>query len=318
LRVLVSSLLTSALAIQHQDPLSRLTNSKESVEEIKAFVDQPLFKQVGRISRTIAKIIQIADIRQAEHIMDRLVGFSYNVFIDWDQFIISNIGIHLKRKNDNDLWLLDADLYKQIEEHAWTFLKSVLFSFTVILKSIAVDIPNGQGLVEIPNAAQDTLSIFANLHFITHHLGQGAGRQAYQDTLTNVVAYLLQPDHQCQLNRLLSSAFKEYSQPLYTNDITPAVELLSTVKQMRLLFFTDLLEQTVKSVDDAALEHQILPVIYPILKWKRVENKDLYESAHTVVISTFLAAKPVCSELSVAYADILIDVRLFCILLFSY
>ncbi|ORE10993.1 hypothetical protein BCV72DRAFT_220469 [Rhizopus microsporus var. microsporus] len=292
LRVLVSSLLTSALAIQHQEPLSRLTNSKESVEEIKAFVDQPLFKQVGRISRTIAKIIQVVDIRQAEHIMDRFVGFSYNVFIDWDQFIISNI---------------DADLYKQIEEHAWTFLKSVLFSFTVILKAIAVDIPNGQGLVEVPNAAQDTLSIFANLHFITHHLGQGAGRQAYQDTLTNVVAYLLQPDHQCQLNRLLSSAFKEYSQPLYTNDATPAVELLSTVKQMRLLFFTDLLEQTVKSVDDTALEHQILPVIYPILKWKRVENKDLYESAHTVVISTFLAAKPVCSELSIAYADILID-----------
>lgn len=98
LHVLVSSLLTSALAIQHQEPLSRLINSKESVEEIKAFVDQPLFKQVGRISRTIAKIIQVADIRQAEHIMDRLVGFSYNVFIDWDQFIIANIGTHLKRK----------------------------------------------------------------------------------------------------------------------------------------------------------------------------------------------------------------------------
>lgn len=98
LRVLVSSLLTSALAIHHQEPISRLTNTKESVEEIKAFVDQPLFKQVGRMSRTIAKIIQISDIRQAEHIIDRLVGFSYNVFIDWDQFIISNIGMFFLKK----------------------------------------------------------------------------------------------------------------------------------------------------------------------------------------------------------------------------
>lgn len=100
--------------------------------------------------------------------------------------------------------------YKQLENSVWTMFKSMTFAFTVILKSIAVDVPDGQGLVLIPNAAQDIISIYANFNFITEHLGEGAGRQAYQETLTNAVAYLIHEDNRCQLNRLLSLAFKEY------------------------------------------------------------------------------------------------------------
>lgn len=62
------------------------------------------------------------------------------------------------------------------------------------------------------------------------------------------------------------------------------------------------------SLDDEVLENDILPVLYPILKWKRIENKDLYESAHTAVISAFLAEKPVSRELAGVYSKILIDV----------
>lgn len=103
---------------------------------------------------------------------------------------------------------------------------------TVILKSIAVDVPNGEGLMQLPHAAQDIISIYANLNFITEHLGEGAGRQAYQETLTNAVAYLLHDDNHCQLNKLLSLAFKEYGKvldiclfratltPFFSNSIT--------------------------------------------------------------------------------------------------
>lgn len=171
-----------------------------------------------------------------------------------------------------------------------------------------MDVPNGQGLVEVPHAAQDIISIFANLHFIAQHLGQGAGLQAYQDTLTNTVAYLLHKENQCQLNKLMSVAFKEYAHAVYTKDTTNTVELLSITKQTRLLFFTDLTEQVMKSIDDEVLEQHILPVIYPVLKWKRIENRDLYESAHTVVLNTFLTKKPVSRELAGVYAKILIDV----------
>jgi hypothetical protein len=81
------------------------------------------------------------------------------------------------------------------------------------------------------------------------------------------------------------------------------------VKQSRLTFFTDLIEQVMKNVDDSILENDILPVIYPILKWKRIENKDLYESAHTAVISAFIAEKPVSRELAGVYSKILIEVN---------
>ena len=92
----------------------------------------------------------------------------------------------------------------------WTVFKSMSFAFTVILKSVAVDVPDGQGLILVPHTAQDIIAIYANFHFITEHLGEGAGRQAYQETLTNAVAYLMHEDNVCQLNKLLSLAFKEY------------------------------------------------------------------------------------------------------------
>lgn len=91
------------------------------------------------------------------------------------------------------------------------------FSFTVILKSVAVDVQDGKGLIQVPNAAQDIISIYANFNFITEHLGDGPGRQAYQETLTNAVAYLLHKDNHCQLNKLLSMAFKEYGTHTHVN-----------------------------------------------------------------------------------------------------
>jgi hypothetical protein len=94
----------------------------------------------------------------------------------------------------------------------------------------------------------------------------------------------------------------------FTIDDTKTVELLSNTKQSRLTFFTDLVEQVVGSLDDKVFENDILPVIYPILKWKKVENKNLYESAHTAVISAFIAEKPVSRELAGVYGKILIDV----------
>jgi hypothetical protein len=123
-----------------------------------------------------------------------MVGLSYNIYFDWDHHQLYN---RVENKQLGDA-------------AAWTYLKTVSFSFTVLLKSIAVDIADGRGLVLIPNAAQDIISIYGNLHFITEQVEGGAGVEAYQDTLTNSVAYLLHKDHQCQLDRFMSLAFKEY------------------------------------------------------------------------------------------------------------
>ncbi|KAG1464894.1 hypothetical protein G6F46_005726 [Rhizopus delemar] len=92
LKVLTSSLLTSPFTFHHGEPFSRLENTKEMVDQLNALSEQSLFREVGRMSRTIAKLVELLINEKKEqfivqHVLDRLLGFSYNVFIDWDQFI---------------------------------------------------------------------------------------------------------------------------------------------------------------------------------------------------------------------------------------
>jgi hypothetical protein len=217
LKLLTSSLLTSPHTFNNGDLLHRLNNTPEIKQEVNALVNTPLFKDIGRVSRAMAKLVQIdeGEGSMVQYLLDRLVGSSYNAFFDWDRYIMDTAGVSMSADETKN--------HKELENTVWTILKSMAFSFTVLLKSVAVDIPNGKGLVTTPHAAQDIISIYANLNFINENLGEGAGRQAYQDTLTNAVAYLLHDDNKCQLNTLLSLAFKEYG----NNPIIITVRLLT-------------------------------------------------------------------------------------------
>ncbi|KAI8985907.1 hypothetical protein BDB01DRAFT_786808 [Pilobolus umbonatus] len=304
LKTLTSCLLTSPYTFNNGDILHRLENTPEMVAEVHQLTQNPLFKDIGRICRTIGKVIEVLldskkSILPVQSIVDRLLGISYNTYFDWDEFIMKYSSMSMTPEENVN--------YKKLEGEAWTVLKSMAFGFTVILKSIAVDVSDGQGLIQLPHAVQDILSIYANLNFIVEHFGEGAARQAYQDILTNSVAFLLLEDNHCQLNKFLSTAFKEYASSNFVYDRVDSVELLSMIKQSRLTFFLDLVEQVMKDIDDSVFEKDILPVIYPVLKWRRIENKNLYESAHTVIISAFTAEKEVCMELAGVYAQILIN-----------
>lgn len=205
LKLLTSSLLTSPYTFNNGDLLHRLSNTPEIKQQVDQLVNSPLFKDIGRLSRAMAKLIQLDlnnNTEAVQHLMDRLVGTSYNAFFDWDRYTMDTAQVSMTPAEQKN--------HKELEASVWTVFKSMAFSFTVLLKSVAVDIPYGKGLVTVPHAAQDIISVYANLNFINEHLGEGAGRQAYQDTLTNAVAYLLHDDNKCQLNRLLSLAFKEY------------------------------------------------------------------------------------------------------------
>ncbi|OBZ82587.1 hypothetical protein A0J61_09363 [Choanephora cucurbitarum] len=261
---------------------------QHNITQLETKTKTPLFREIGRLSRALARFnstwmpTQPEVAQEVSSLIDRLQGLSYHLFFDWDQLLMNG--------------------HDSQDKVIWTYFKSFWFSSTVLLKSVAVDIPNGQGLVDLPDAAQDILAIYANLHFMTQFVEEGAGRQAYQDTLMNAVAYLMLPEHHCQLNKFVSMGFKEYA----IAKERPMTESISKTKQARLIFFTDLVEQVIKNVDDQVLEEDILPVIYPILKWKTVENQALYESAHTVIISAFLAEKPISRELAAVYASLLI------------
>ena len=61
-------------------------------------------------------------------------------------------------------------------------------------------------------------------------------------------------------------------------------------------------------IENKVLEKDILPVIYPVLKWEKPVNKELYESAHSAVLAVFSAQKEVSRELTGIYAQLLLEV----------
>ncbi|KAF7732104.1 hypothetical protein EC973_006359 [Apophysomyces ossiformis] len=305
LRILIPCLLTSDNIWKGDQFVRLLKVTPDTVDEINELAEKPLHKDIGRISRSIGKIIQVmlevdpSNERVIHEMLDRLVAFSYDILIGWDRFL-----------NDNKEPDMDAEtkaVYKKMDTAIWPLFKTMIFAFTAILKAIAIDIPNGQGLLAVRHAAQDVVSIYGNFHFITERFGSGSGFKAYQETLTNSVAYLSHGENACQLNKLLSTVYQEYASLSSNAEEQRPVSTLSVAQQARLTFFTNLIEQVMQHTEDDVLEDHILPVIYPILSWKKVENKELFESAHAATLSVFSTQKPVAREVAGVYAKILIE-----------
>ncbi|KAI8060355.1 hypothetical protein BC940DRAFT_312158 [Gongronella butleri] len=295
LHELVDQLLTSPYTWQQ----GRFLRENVTAANLDALQSHRLFKDIGRLSRAIGKVVHamlelhIQGATTAIQVaVDKLEGFSYNILLDWDRYKMAH--------SDN---VPD----KEIDAKVWPILKTLVFSLTAVLKAIAVDVLDGQGLIDVPHAAQGIVSVYANVNFISERLGLGNGFQAYQDTLTNAVAYLKHKENACQLNRLTSLAFKEYGTPQFTVDQTPTTSLLSSTHSARLLFFMNMVEQVMDTLEDRVLDNDVLPVMYPILKWDTILDKDLYESAHAAVLSVFANQKPVSRELAGVYATILLD-----------
>ncbi|KAG2224556.1 hypothetical protein INT45_004401 [Circinella minor] len=308
LRMLISCLLTSDQIWQNGEIIQNLNVSQKNVDHLKKITEGAIHKDIGRISRAIGTVIltgleeddsESSMAKMVQSSLDRLVGFSYNILVDWDRFITNNP----KSSMDTE----SKKIMSELDTVIWLIFKTMLFSFTAILKAIAVDIPDGKGLVNVQYAAQDIISIFANFHFITDHLGSGSGFKAYQDTITNAVAYLMHDDNACQLNNLISTAYQEYAPSKFTTDRTHPISVLSPVQLSRLTYFTNLIEQVMSQLEDKVLENDILPVIYPVLKWKNPENKELYESVHSAALAVFSAQKEVSRELTGVYAPLLIE-----------
>ncbi|CAO3617403.1 unnamed protein product [Cunninghamella echinulata] len=304
LKVLLQTLISCLLTSENTWNNGLFIGQLENADHLIKLQNNPVYKEIGRISRSIGKVIQVMLEEQVEGAsdviqlaIDRLEGLSYNIYIDWDHHLIQNYNNNSK----------DKKVQQDIETNIWSIFKTLIFAYTAILKAVAVDVLEGQGLIDVPHAAQSILSIYGNLNFINEKLGSANGFQAYQETLTNSVAYLKHDDNNCQLNKLISLAFREYGTNKFTHDQTPLTSMLTSVQRARLLFFINLIEQVMKQVKENVLEEDVLSVIYPIVKWTTIIDKDLYESAHAAILSVFSSQKQVSRELAGVYASILIN-----------
>lgn len=84
------------LSILHGgDILHRLENTQTMTAQIGELVEKPMFKDIGRISRTISKLMEICIEEKkstviVQAVLDRLVGVSYNAFFDWDRYLMAH------------------------------------------------------------------------------------------------------------------------------------------------------------------------------------------------------------------------------------
>lgn len=49
----------------------------------------------------------------------------------------------------------DKKAQQDIETNIWSIFKTLIFAYTAILKAVAVDVLEGQGLIDVPHAGND-------------------------------------------------------------------------------------------------------------------------------------------------------------------
>ncbi|KAI7872952.1 hypothetical protein BDF14DRAFT_51846 [Spinellus fusiger] len=305
LQCITSCLLTSDSIWGAKDMICHLSNDPKDTLPLTQLLQHPLHKDIGRISRATAKVIHASleskdseCIRAVRLLLEGLTELSRAMSTAWETFIVN----HGKE---------GQPLEKTLDTAIWTLFKTLLFSCTAIVKQVTTDPPKGEGFLLIPEAAPMTVSLYANLHFITEHLGTSEGFQAYQDVLKSTVAFLTYKDNVPEFNCLFNTAYMPYvpASPgtgTGTGTGTQQPMSMSRPSTCYLLFFTDLAEQTMKVVDDDVLENALLPCIYSLLKQTSPIPKKLYESAHTAMLSVMAAHKPIAREVASVYAQLLI------------
>lgn len=116
MRILISCLLTSEQVWKNGQIITTLSNTQACIDQLNQLTNGMVYKDIGRISRAIgavittglekdsdgsnATMVQVSldrSVALMKHYMVldltftfRLVGFSYNVYFDWDRFLREN------------------------------------------------------------------------------------------------------------------------------------------------------------------------------------------------------------------------------------
>jgi hypothetical protein len=157
------------------------------------------------------------------------------------------------------------------------------------------------------------LDSYAYLFFVTYKLGPG-GFQVYEELVTSILTRMVMSEEQASaLVRQQPDQDKDEhpNRHILLNKtlkaMMPRAELgfHDPVMESRTLFFMNLLERLMVAINDTLLEEQLLPLVYPYLL--KNDQRDLFESAHSVVMSVFLINKRIAQRVAPFYANLLIQ-----------
>ncbi|OZJ05770.1 hypothetical protein BZG36_01302 [Bifiguratus adelaidae] len=276
----LSALLQSPLTFGEIFPLS----SGRFVERL----DTTLFKDIGRISRGIGKLVEAFSLANRGYhtpcaiALERCEAFVHNVMIDVD------VSSHEDR------------FAEHLQDKYWTLMKTLLFSFTAILHPLTKN--RSAGFSVIPGSALMAVQSIGHLHFITFHLTGGQGFDVYQETLAAAKLWLENNSPQ-SLNDAIHAVFKEYR--LFTPTDSSGSSASLSAFAARLLFWVDFSEQCITSLTDETIDKAIVPVLESILLQNT--NKDLFESSHALILSILNAQKSSGVRMAPAYARLLLQ-----------
>ncbi|CAO3570697.1 unnamed protein product [Mortierella alpina] len=275
-------------------------------------VKGPLFSEMGRIARTIATLIeQIDDWRQIQAILQRMHSFAINIHVDWARCGLSQADSFVER-NEGEA-ALDPETAKSMGMLFQVF-KTVLFAYTMVFgsvveKSSAGPVPAG----DIAQLDYLMLDSYAYLFFITYKLGPG-GFQVYEDLVTTILTRMvvtegltLAQQQQQQDNTDDTTIHRHVLLNKTLKAMMPRAELgfHDPVLESRTLFYMNILERVMIAIDEQFLEDQLLPMVYPYLL--KNDQKDLFESAHSVVMAVFLTRKRIAKNIAPFYSNLLLQ-----------
>ncbi|KAG0364197.1 hypothetical protein BGZ54_007760 [Gamsiella multidivaricata] len=290
----------------------RLPLNGEANQLLTRIVKGPLFTEMGRIARAVAALIEgMDDWHQIENLLQRMQSFAINMHVDWSRCGLSKADSFVERQEGEPG--LDAETAKTMTMLFQVF-KTVLFAYTMIFgsvveKSSAVAVPTGL----ISRLDYLMLDSYAYLYFITYKLGPG-GFQVYEDLITSILTRMVKSEEltDAQRQQVLRQNGNDDNIPHHVlmnstlKAMMPRAELgfHDPVMESRTLFFMNLLERVMIAIDEGFLEHQLLPMVYPYLL--KNDQRDLFESAHSVVMSVFLTNKKIAKQVAPFYSNLLL------------
>ncbi|KAF8942592.1 hypothetical protein BGZ47_006329 [Haplosporangium gracile] len=302
---------------------NRLVVNGPSHSLLTKTVRGPLFSEMGRVARTVATLIESMNSKDhgnrghwgaIEDLLQKLHSFAINVHVDWSRCALSQADSFIERAEGDRTGGLDAETIKSTGMLFQVF-KTLLFAYTMIFgaiveKSTSDPVPVGV----ISHLDYLILDSYAYLFFVTYRLGPG-GFQVYEELVTSILTRMVISEEQ-------AAALVQQQQPDQDKDEHPNRHILlnkalkammpraelgfhDPVMESRTLFYMNLLERVMVAIDETFLEEQLLPLVYPYLL--KNDQRDLFESAHSVVMSVFLTNKQIAQQVAPFYSNLLIQ-----------
>ncbi|RHZ82577.1 hypothetical protein Glove_108g11 [Diversispora epigaea] len=260
------------------DNNQKWTINSKSHKSLQNKTNDFIFKELPRISWGISKLVLFVDKDEIMNLLNLIYSFAVEVFRLWEECPLS-----LVEKEES----LDEET-KKATPLLWSIFKALLFSITLIFKSI-VDLSLFQPEICEKQERKLIILTYSYLYFITSKFAL-YGFSMHKKVFFSVLDKSL--DDEIEANSLI-----EVCRPLDGNN--------SPSNKSRITYYLLVIEQLMKAINDNMVEQEILPFIYPYIK----DNKDslLFESVHLVIFAIFFNKKRVSKDLASFYCSLLLE-----------